>query len=484
MQQYRTLIDYTEFVQRVRRHRPSELLPAIAANAIKFKVQADWTADSIRLPWALAAAAKTSIVAGSEHRDTRVTDKDIVQICAAYSALEDPLTRGANDVSGSAGAFLVRVSHEQFLPQQSQYEEISRLGALFDDVDQLNTKLINTALIQQLLGCTVAEFVGAGLVIAIGASSNAGYFDPSWPELWNGPMSIDAHFPMQTVQRVFDDHFRTDFGSFRAVAQELTQSDQSLRHHEFNPLVSRPFVTLPNGRHIAPQPMFAYQRLSPSAVYYAGVGNLNHDQARDFTDDMGVIFESYVGRQLRLLPNATVLPEIRYGKSQLSVDWFVVFDELVLLVEAKSTRLSLLARMGGNLLETDINRSVGKAFQQLKNTEQLIINGHPSFAHIPIDRPRLGVVATLEPYWSANSPLVRRLLPEPALPVTVASIRELERFVDVSRAHGDPTCLADVLRDPERREWNLENALPAEVVPRNPILQAAWATYPLRSEEA
>jgi hypothetical protein len=38
-----------------------------------------------------------------------------------------------------------------------------------------------------------------------------------------------------------------------------------LRHHEFNPLVSRPFVTLPDGRHIAPQPHFVFQRLSPSA---------------------------------------------------------------------------------------------------------------------------------------------------------------------------------------------------------------------------
>lgn len=417
---------------------------------------------------------QSGIVAGNEHRAAGVTDRDVVEICAAYNALEDPLTRNAEDLTGTLGAFLVRVSHEQFAPQLSLFEEISRLTALFDNVDDLDTELLDSALIERLLGCSLSEFVRAGFVIATGATRNAGFFNPEWERLWHGQGAVNEYFPMATVRRVFQQHFLTDFTQFRDMASRWAQADKTLRHHEFNPLVSRPFVTLPNGHHIAPQPHFAFQRLSPAAVYYAGVDALDAIEADEFTRDIGVVFQDYVGRQLHLLPGATVLPEIHYDNDQRSVDWFVIFDELVLLVEAKSTRLSNLARMGGTALGGDIDRSLGRAFKQLGRTEQHVAGGHRQFAAIPTDRPRIGIIATLEPYWSANSPFVRQLLPEPPLPVTVASIREVERLVDVVRFHGDAAVLGEVLADPERRYWHLANALPGEEVPRNPILEAAW----------
>jgi hypothetical protein len=53
---------------------------------------------------------------------------------------------------------------------------------------------------------------------------------------------------------------------------------------------------------------------------------------------------------------SAIVPEIVYDKDQLSVDWFVIFDDLVVLVEVKSTRMSHLTRMGGNKLIDDIER--------------------------------------------------------------------------------------------------------------------------------
>lgn len=472
---YRNLIHYEEFVQRVRRHRPSDLLPAIASTALQFSDPAAWTAERIRTPWALAGAAKASIVAGNEDRPAGVTERDIIEICAAYNALEDPLTCDADNLSGTVGAFMVRLSHEQFLPQQSLFEEISRLSALFHCVDTLDTEILNSALIEQLLGCTLTQFVQSGFVIATGATKSAGFFDPNWDSLWHGPGAVNARFPMATVSNVFHQHFLTDFAQFRKTARRWTQSDKTLRQHEFNPLVSRPFVTLPDGRHIAPQPQYCFQRLSPAAVYYAGIERLNNVDADAFTRDIGALFQHYVGRQLGLLPNATVTPEIHYGHDQRSVDWFVIFDDLVLLIEAKTTRLSNLARMGGTALQGDLDRSLGRAFRQLRRTEQLIADGDPAFSVLPTDRPRIAIIATLEPYWSANSTHIRQLLPEPPLPVTVASIREVEHLVDVIRTHGGPQVLREVLADPDRRHWNLGNALPADPLPHNSILADAWA---------
>jgi hypothetical protein len=472
------LITYTDFSQRVRRHRPSELLPALAATAVQFFERDTWTADRVRLPWAIAAAAKASIVAGNEYRSSGVSDKDVFEICAAYNALDSPLTNKADDVSGTVGAFLVRIGHEQFTYQQSFFEEISRLGALFDGLDALETEILNTALIERLLGCSLADFVGAGFVLAIGAKSNAGFFDPEWAPLWEGPNSINGQFSMDIVRQVFQEHFLTTFEDVRTTAKKLEQADLSLRHHEFNPLLSRPFVTLPDGRHIAPQPHFVFQRLSPSALYYAGVEALGKVEANAFTRDMGVVFQEYVGRQLRSMPGAVVLPEIVYDDSQRSVDWFVVFDDVLVLVEVKSTRLSHLARMGGNQLKEDIERCLGKAYTQVARTEELLSRGHSAFTDIPVDRPRIAIVATLEPYWAANTPFVGRFLPEPAIPTTVASMRAIEQLVDVVTVLGGPQPLVDIVTDEDRRTWNLENALPNIDVPRNRILDKAWSRYP------
>jgi hypothetical protein len=475
---------YADFVQRVRRHRPSDLLIALAHTSVQLFEQEAWTADRVRLPWAIAAAAKASIVAGNEHRKPGVTDKDVIQICAAYNALDTPLANDPTETSETIGAFLVRTSYEQFRYQESHFEEISRLGAMFETVEGLRTEILDRALIERVLGCSLGEFVAAGFVLATSTQANDGFFDPDWPSLWEGPGAVNPHFPIDTVRKVFEAQFLADFEQIRAAAKKAEQPDLRLRHHEFNPLVSRPFVTLSDGRHIAPQPHYAFQRLSPSALYYAAVETLDTEQANAFTRDIGLVCQDYVGRQLRLIANASVVPEIAYDDNQLSVDWFVIFDELVVLIEVKSTRMSHLARMGGNKLAEDVERSLGKAYRQVKRTHELIAAAHPAFTEIPVDRPRIAIIVTLEPYWAANSPFIAELLPEPPIPTSVASVRALERLVDVLRAVDKPEALIEVLDDPDRRTWNLENALPNVEVSKNPILDAAWKRFPFPNSES
>jgi hypothetical protein len=399
-----------------------------------------------------------------------------------YNALESPLEHDGSELSATVGAFLVRIGYEQFPYQLSYFEEMSRLGALFANVASLPTEVLNADLIERLLGCSLSDFVGAGFVISVGARANNGLFDPEWRSLWEGPDAINQHLSMETVRRVFHSQFVTTVQDVRAASEEFQQSDPKLRAHEFNPLVNRPFVTLPDGRYLAPQPHYAFQRITPSAVYYAGVDSLAKDDKDAFTRDFGVVFQDYVGHQLRLMPDADVISEIAFDSSQRSVDWFVVFHEVVLLVEAKSTRLSHLGRMGGNRLKDDIERSIGKAFRQIARTEELLTTGHPAFAEIPKDRPRIGLIATLEPYWAANTPFLAPLLPEPALFTTVASMRAIEQLVGTVRHLGHPQPLLDLVNDPDRRTWNLENALPRMDLPKNPLLLEAWDGYPFPNE--
>jgi hypothetical protein len=116
--------------------------------------------------------------------------------------------------------------------------------------------------------------------------------------------------------------------------------------------------------------------------------------------------------------------------------------------------------MGGNQLKEDIERCTGKAYAQVARTEELLTQGHSAFADIPTDRPRIAIIATLEPYWAANTTFVGKFLPDPVIPTTVASVRAIEHLVDVVTVLGGPQPLIDIVTDEELRTWNLENALP------------------------
>lgn len=95
---YARRVSYDEFEARVRRHRPSELLPAIAQIAIGLEERGTpLPGDRLLLPWGLMAAAKESVRAGNEHREPGVTLRDVQEICGAFNAVVDPLGERERD---------------------------------------------------------------------------------------------------------------------------------------------------------------------------------------------------------------------------------------------------------------------------------------------------------------------------------------------------------------------------------------------------
>jgi hypothetical protein len=84
-----------EYRQRVRRHRPSSLLPLIAASAARYWQRQDWLSSPYRkyVPWALADAARVSLACGTEFNRAEATERDLLEVLNAYSRLGDPLLR-------------------------------------------------------------------------------------------------------------------------------------------------------------------------------------------------------------------------------------------------------------------------------------------------------------------------------------------------------------------------------------------------------
>lgn len=103
-----------------------------------------------------------------------------------------------------------------------------------------------------------------------------------------------------------------------------------------------------------------------------------------------------------------------------------------------------------------------------------------AFDHVPKDRLMLGLVATLDPWYMANS-MAREFLPTTDIPTMVASAREVEHLVGIGQRRSVSGILSEIMRpDDERQTWELGTALGSfdELTDRNPLLDEAWGRLP------
>lgn len=472
---------YREFCDYARRFNQVDLLTGIARTALA--LPATGAADPryrSTPPWALAGLAKASICHGNPYRSGAVRRDTVPFGCFMYSNLR-PEELGQADLKTAFGIPL-RMAYEQFPVQESVYEELARAEAFFGGYSGRKAlEVLGAPAVAELLGAPLQEAVGVALLLSASAQVNGGFFDPAWMEQPNFADVLTV-VPRQDVTSVIGAVFAGDFDDFRRQAAEAPPL-RFLDRYAFNPLAARPLVRLDDGRLLAPVPQLITRKLSPAELYYLGLKRWGLPFARD----MGELFEDYVGRQLGTLPGVIVHPEVEYAEGKntvMGVDWIVVSEDSVLLVEAKATRVPAAARAGQGSAEESFRRTLGKAFDQISRTYRAICAGQPEFSAIPADRPIHGLVATLDSWYIANSPPARALLPEPAIPTLVASARCLEHLVAIGQRRPAARVLAEVLGDTERRTWDLSTALAhyGDDGDDNPILRAAWNQYPFGSE--
>lgn len=474
-------IRYDEFVQRVRRHRTTDVLEAVAtASVILIERDHGQRPDSPFTNnvqhWSLAAVAKASIVAGNDHRSHPVLQLDLEQMCQAFISVEEPFTHEP-DTPTSLAAFLIRAAYEQFPSQLSVFEELARTEALLSEAASATTQdVITPEFWHGAVGCSLIDFVGVGLLLNIGALHNAGYYDPGWLCQPNFGPVLDL-LPREVIEPVAARHFLASREMFRRTAATHRLGDRYLRRFEFNPLAVHPFVEQPDCRYIAPCPRYALTRASPAGLYYIG---LEHDGTR-FTEALGKVFEHYVGSQLRLLQPEVALHDVEYRRGQRAADWVIVLPKAVLIVEAKATPLSVGARVGTDRLQQDLKRAPGRAIEQIDHTAMLVMDRHPAFRNVPDDRPLVGLVVTLEPYFQCNSDLVWSR-PASETPILLAASRELEALVTIT-GEGVDELLVGLVANEKLSRWSLGKAIANHPRGRNPILDRAWDRYPFRDAD-
>jgi hypothetical protein len=183
-------------------------------------------------------------------------------------------------------------------------------------------------------------------------------------------------------------------------------------------------------------------RVRPSTVYYLGVDKYDKAWRNALTRDLGLAHEDYIRLQLhQLKPAASVYGEFEYNTkkgSGMTVDAIVVHDDVVVLVEAKSTRARLDSRHTFAAYTDNLQRDLQRAFKEIARTAGMIRDHHPALGDaIPDDRPLCGLIVTPEPLWLANNAQFTAGYPDPTVPTSFVSLRELEDLVAYAREDPD-----------------------------------------------
>jgi len=455
-------ISYREFAQLVRRFPRTAVLSACAA------ISADQIAfpdDEKKLfqfpPFAVAGIARAAALYGNDHRSNPGIDAITVQrLCRALVNVHDHFIDDAQ-----LEEFYCRMANEQAVLQGALFNDVARTQALLvDAAADYQSALITDAFWQSALGCTTQELFAVALMLHTCAISNGGRFDPKWLDR---PFfePIYRTIPKSTLIGVYDKQFCATPIQLRDLAS-IDQPKGNLERYAFNPLRARPIVHCGTGPHVAPVAQFLMLRAGPGVLYYDAIKK----GGREFAAELGHVFQHYVGKQLRLTPGRVHDEVVFAGKSgqERSIDFIVELPEAVVLVECKAIPMGADARRGQPQMHEDIAKTAGKAASQIDATAARIIGNHLNFRFVPRDRPIVGLIVTLDPYYAIG-------IRKPQVDTWLASIRDLEQLVTVTA----PSIGSLLLRRTPGTDVPSVSTLLKEVnLGRNTLLDEAWSKLP------
>lgn len=464
-----------EFIARVRRHRPSTLIPKIAKLASQSMNPADWLRPGRRglaTPWALGEISRVSIAYSNEHRQDATT-RDVLLCNDAYNALDDP---ELGDPSAPVAGFFLRTS-EQLVYQERLLNELARTTAILAQTPPKRAPtVLRPGWDEDLFGVTLAEFSAAGQLLHMACKPNEGRFNPAWLSLPSFAFLRD-HVDLRRFGEAWQRNFIVDRQAFAVLNGRASPSPW--RRFSYNPLLGRPAVSgfHDGGDWLIPVPGMVARRISMGGVYYDGVQHFG----KSFADDLGDLFEQYVGRQLRLIPSSTVAEEVVHGsEAARTVDFVVTLSEVVLLVEVKSVRPTAPVRGGTPEAADELQRMLTKGAQQLSRDHMRIDGDHPAFDFVPRDRPRVGLLVTMEDFHVVNSAFHRSLYMDGVetggLPLGVVSARDLEGLVTLADVSVG-AFLRDLATERNRHPdagLNVRAGLPGHTHRRNEVIEQAW----------
>lgn len=400
--------------------------------------------------WSIGDVARMSL---AWSRDTRPRAEffDLVQLSSMHVNLGgEGLEPGTQQIENFERT-MARILFQQAVWQRSVTGELARTMLLFGESAEFpgayNVEVMTPGWFQRATdGLTLEEYVEAIFVISATAIQAQGQFSPDWPGQ-PGLDVVEGVFSPHILRRVFEEHLVTTADDFKATNRTFQDPlDEVQKKYAFNPLRDTPFIIGLTEVPFAPWVQAIMMKASPSGIYH-----LLHDAGFEgFSNDLGMVFQEYVGRHLGLVAdNDRVLSEIEYGpkKNRLdSCDWFLDLPGLLVLIECKALQPIESLRVADQSWLDAITRGVGRGIAQLNRSAANIEAINAAGRALDTTKPRIGLVVTLEPFFLNQLWVMRAHLPPAEFPVGVVSIEDLERLVTLTPGELAKTLLADAER--------------------------------------
>jgi hypothetical protein len=434
------------------------------------------------LPWSVAGLASTMLGRGYSG-GIHPTPTDLYTLTYMHSDLAHPV----DESDPLAGLRLIsRFVYQQWPFTRHSGSDWARPTALFVDTPfppEYTPEVMKDGWAEELLGTDVGTFVSVGFILRA-AAGNGSRYPFEWEE---GVLDVlELAGGQDRFNAIVRSNYVTTIEAFKTarrtavMATGATPGARFLREpFAHNPLFSTPLIEgiLP-GFAIAPCLPAIAMKTSVLGIIYKGLERWGVA----FTHDVGKLFEAYVGRQLNSRGGWSVLPEITYGprSNLLSVDWFIISERYVVLIECKAALPTAAMREGSEaFLEAHVSK-LEKSIKQLNKSRKLILDQIPEFASIPSNLPMVGLSVTLGNFDMANDPFIRSAMTFADFPVAVVGVDFLEWFVTLSDQELDAT-LAEAHSTEQHGVFEPRALMEDMVVAGNPILARAFDDIPVHS---
>jgi hypothetical protein len=455
-------ISYNDFRRACARHRPSELLPFLGRYSAETHGLADLQSQRLRSlpPWNFATVARECLLWGKEIPGYRVNQRAVARL---FNMLRD-VTQYGDDPT--LAEIVTPIMHDQFPYQGNPYTDTGRAIAIlatgWDEFPEWDWTPV--------FGMSLPQMVRATGVLQ-GLASMRGRIDLE--STWDARIGEELA-PREDLERALAYLTRTP-EQHRANAAKAGVLRETAGQYDYNPLRSHPLVDFgPGTGIIAPEPRLVWHAISMQNLYYVGPTVFG---VTKFHEQLGKRIESYVGRQLRLIDQADVTGEVSLdAQNKMSIDWFLVLPDLIVLIECKSARLNAKALAGdtGDMTRTT-EMHLEKARRQIDATARKVLQRDERVRFLPDDdRPVVGLIVVAEAIWLANSG-VPEYGSQGATPTMVLSLAELEGLVCLPTAELSSRLITTFTNE-ERRGWSFTQAFgPGLHAQNNPIIRKAGA---------
>jgi hypothetical protein len=474
-------VAYRKFSQYVRKFDPDRLLEKIAQVSAELE-RAQFGREPARWPdngpiqqFSLALVARTAILDGANRRKRRpgrpVTDRELHYLCAQSIEVDhaDVPTRGILD-DRALTRMMARLIYHQGLFGYSNFENIARTLGLLVDHDPDVRGLPTQSEWENALGVSLPAYTAIMFHLAAAVNSGNG-----WLTMDAIQAGVDAGAfagaDLETVSTIVRNELSADVRALRDLGSQHQLAGAEM--WSFNPLMAKPLISY-GDRHLLPVHDYLIQKMTSLGLYFTGIDHFGDD----FPRALGDSFEKYVGRHLALLEaaGATVYPEVTYGRDKKkTVDYIVVLDEVVLLIEVKGMRANALAKAGVDAgLEQLVGR-IQKARDQIDKTAGLIEDRITELDFIPAGREIRGLVVTMEPVHQIDTFLYRDMFKDNTIESATAGAHDLERICPTLATASRPGArILDALTFNDPTPASLARAIEGLVPVRNPVLDELW----------